>query len=94
MSSAILSELETVLRLTGRSVPFAEMPHLAACFELTSQDDRMAQLARSDGIVDFSPHVCAEHKASLMAFWTVTDQLGCAGRVYWDDVHTYIKRKA
>ncbi|OAQ62802.1 Zn(II)2Cys6 transcription factor [Pochonia chlamydosporia 170] len=90
ISSTILSELETVLRLTGRSVPFAEMPHLAASFEVNSLADRRDQLAKSDAIVDFSPFVCVEHKAWLASFWAVRDRMGDAKCIYWDDVQTYI----
>jgi hypothetical protein len=89
MANAILSELETVLRLTGRSVPFAEMPHLAASFEVTG-DEREEQLAKSDKIVDFSPHVCREHKAWLTAFWAVRDRLDHTKSIYWHHVQAYI----
>ncbi|KAH0592625.1 hypothetical protein MHUMG1_09615 [Metarhizium humberi] len=93
ISSTILSELETALCLTGRSVPFAEMPHLAASFEVTHQKDRKDQLAKSDRIVDFSPHVCGEHKSWLVAFWTARDKLGSTRYIYWDDVQTCIEGK-
>ncbi|KAK9446331.1 Zn(II)2Cys6 transcription factor [Metarhizium brunneum] len=93
MSSTILSELETALCLTGRSVPFAEMPHLAASFEVTRREDRERQLAQSERIVDFSPHVCVEHKAWLVAFWAARDKLGSTECIYWDDVQDHTEGK-
>lgn len=94
ISNTILNELETVLRLTGRSIPFAELPHLAACFEITCPDERMSQLHNADSFVDFSPYVCVEHKGWLRAFWSARDRLADGECIHWDDVLTYISDEA
>lgn len=85
MSNAILEELDTVIRVSGQSLPFADLAHLVACFEITDPEERRDALVKSHLIVDFSPHVREEQEAWLVSFWAARDNARGDG-IFWHDV--------
>ncbi|KEF58467.1 uncharacterized protein A1O9_06393 [Exophiala aquamarina CBS 119918] len=85
ISRAILDELTLVLRLTGRSMPFADITFFVACLEITNSEERAAALMRSRRIVDFSDRTHDEIESWLISFWNIMDNENCPA-IYWDGI--------
>ncbi|KAF7560212.1 hypothetical protein G7046_g3920 [Stylonectria norvegica] len=84
-SDSILAELSMLVRQTGRSVPFAELAFLVACFELNDPVARQTAMAEAAHIVDFSPQVRKGQEVWLLKFWAVKDNKD-HDPIYWDDL--------
>lgn len=89
MANGILGELDTIMELTGRAVPFADLPHLVACFELKGHAERRDALEKSQRLINFSQYCRTEQQASLVAFWTARDHEGRRD-MYWTDTFSCI----
>ncbi|CAM1500529.1 Fc.00g096910.m01.CDS01 [Cosmosporella sp. VM-42] len=85
ISEAILKELSMLVRQTGRSVPFAELAFLVACFELNDYEARQTAMEKAHDIVDFSPLVRQGQENWLLKFWAVKDDKG-HDPIHWDDL--------
>ncbi|KAK8146170.1 hypothetical protein G3M48_003496 [Beauveria asiatica] len=89
MARCILGELDRVMELTGRAVPFADLPHLVACFELKDPAERRDAMQKSQRLINFSQYCRTEQQASLFAFWSARDQTDRRD-IYWIDVASCI----
>ncbi|KAM3517815.1 hypothetical protein MY4038_010244 [Beauveria bassiana] len=89
MAHCILEELDRIMELTGRAVPFADLPHLVACFELKDHTERRDALQKSQRLINFSQYCRTEQQASLLAFWSARDQTDRRD-IYWTDVASCI----
>lgn len=89
MAEDILGELDGIMELTGHAVPFADLPHLVACFELKDHLARQDALKKSRRHIDFSQYCLAEQQASLVAFWRARDEAGTRD-IFWTDVASCI----
>lgn len=85
MANQILAELDGVLEQTGRTVPFADLAHLVACFELKGHAARRDALEKAQRLIDFSQYCRATQQASLVAFWRARDKENRQD-MYWTDV--------
>jgi len=85
LSRSILDELNLVLSLTGRSMPFADITFFVACLEITSPEERASILIKSRRIVDFSERTHDDIESWLISFWATTDAESCSP-IYWDDI--------
>lgn len=86
MSTSILRELDTITELTGRTIPFSDIPHLVACFELEDFAARQEALEKTQTLINFSQYCCKEQKTSLVAFWSSRDK-ATKGTLFWTDVN-------
>ncbi len=89
MASDILGKLDTIMELTGRAVPFADLAHLVACFELKDRTERCDALEKSQRLINFSQYCRTEQQASLVAFWAAKDR-DSRRDIYWTDVASCI----
>ncbi|OAR00074.1 hypothetical protein LLEC1_05386 [Akanthomyces lecanii] len=89
MANSILRDLDTIMELTGRAVPFADLPHLVACFELRDHAERRDALEKSQRLINFSQYCRTEQQASLVAFWAARDRAGRRD-LYWTDIDSCI----
>ena len=89
ISRSILDELHLMIQLTGRSVPFVDFAYLIASFEITDPRERVAALAESYLIVDFSARAREELENWLISFWAARDDES-GHDIYWEDVQSCI----
>lgn len=85
LSRAILDELNLVLCLTGRSMPFADITFFVACLEITNPEERATALIRSRRIVDFSDRTHDDIESWLISFWNAMD-IESHPLIYWDGI--------
>ncbi|OAA61409.1 hypothetical protein ISF_05488 [Cordyceps fumosorosea ARSEF 2679] len=84
MATDILRELDTIMEVTGRAIPFADLPHLVACFELNNGQERRDALEKLHRLINFSQYCRTEQQASLASFWAAKD-LASKKDMYWTD---------
>lgn len=89
MSTSILRELDTITELTGRTIPFSDVPHLVACFELKDFATRQKALEQTQRLINFSQYCSKEQQASLVEFWKARDR-AMGGSLFWTDVNSCI----
>lgn len=89
MANGILGELDMIMELTHRAVPFADLPHLVACFELKDSIARRDALEKTKDLINFSQYCRTEQLASLVAFWRARDREHRQS-IYWTDVASCI----
>lgn len=89
MSNAILKELDVVVQVTSRSMPFGDLAYVVACFEITKPSQRRAVLTKSSHIVDFSTHVRQEMDHWIIAFWTARDN-ETGQPIFWENVGAFL----
>lgn len=85
ISNAIRDELDMVIRLTGRSIPFVDFAYLVACFECTTPTDRQVALEPFNTIFDFSVYVNEGQRRRLVSFWAARDDETHLP-IYWNDL--------
>ena len=81
----ILDELNSVVRHTGQSFPFADLAYLAASLEITGASERRAVIERSHLIAGFSPQFREDVETWIIAIWSAKDE-NSHGPMYWDDL--------
>lgn len=91
ISGGILDELNLVLYLTGKSMPFVDLAFFIACLEIMNPEERASALERSRRIVDFSERTHDEIESWLISFWTTIDIEGHPP-IYWDDIGQIIAK--
>ena len=89
MSTSILGKLDKITELTGRTIPFSDVPHLVACFELKDFAARQDALEQTQRLINFSQYCRKEQQASLVAFWNARDK-AIRGSLFWTDVNSCI----
>lgn len=90
MARTILGELDRVVQFTERSVPFADLAHLVACFELKDPPARREALRKLQRFINFSPYCQTQQEAFLVAFWAMRDERENHD-IYWNDVASCIR---
>ncbi|KAK5058916.1 hypothetical protein LTR84_011180 [Exophiala bonariae] len=91
LSRGILDELNLVLYLTGKSMPFVDLAFFIACLEIITPEERASALERSRQIVDFSERTHDEIESWLISFWTTVD-IESHPPIYWDDIGQIIAK--
>lgn len=89
MANAILDELDLIIRLTGQSFPFVDLPYLISCLEIRKAFERRAVLEKSHLIVNISPRFRDQIETWIVSVWAARDnESSCP--FYWDDLGRYL----
>ncbi|KAJ5746594.1 hypothetical protein N7520_011776 [Penicillium odoratum] len=91
LSQAIIYQFDSVIQLTGRSVPCTFIPYLAACFEILGDEPRNRALAQSLDIITFSKQAQIKFKDSLTSIWKARDY---GEQFYWFELGKYLSEHA
>jgi hypothetical protein len=87
LSRGIISEFETVLQLSKRSIPCTAIAYLVACFEIEGAETRSSAMIRSKSVITFSKQAQLNFKTIVNLVWNAKDQ-GC--ECYWFNLSDYI----
>ncbi|KAJ5278839.1 hypothetical protein N7478_004211 [Penicillium angulare] len=86
LSRDMISEFNTVLRITERSVPCTSLAYLAACFEAFGDDRRKTALAQIPSVITFSKQAQIKTARLLKSMWDLRD---CQTQFYWFELGEY-----
>jgi hypothetical protein len=88
LSQAIISEFETVLQLTQRSIPCTDLAYLVSCFKLSRKYSRIRAIEMSEGVITFSKQMRWRFQITLRSIWNARDR-GC--KFYWFELNDYVE---
>lgn len=88
-SKNIIAEFDTVLRLTGRSMPCTSLAYLTACFEITDPEARSLALDKTQLVVTFSKESRTRFQNMLVSMWAAKD---ARNQIYWFNMGEIINK--
>jgi hypothetical protein len=87
LSREITAEIDVILQVTKRSIPYADFAFLVASFEITNTAARQIALQRCEIVVNFSNQHRAKLRASLVRFWAARD---ADDQLYWFNLSDFL----
>ncbi|KAF2106386.1 hypothetical protein BDV96DRAFT_334562 [Lophiotrema nucula] len=87
LSIAILTEVDSTVKLTTRSIPCIDIAYIVACFELTDTRERQLALTKTEVVVEFSRQLQSKIKLLLIDFWRIRD---ARKQLYWYSISSLL----
>lgn len=87
LSWAIISEFDTALQFTRRSVPCTMLAYLAACFEIMDPHAQNIALEKSQDIITFSKVSRLKFQTTLKSVWAIRDS---RRHFHWFEISQYV----